>query len=418
VRRLAMLLAFGALWLFLLAVPAFADGGPHIAGQGGNLTPDSCAGCHRAHSAVAANLLVRDQMSLCYTCHGASATGSVLDVVDGISTASIGGGALRGGGVQFALLNTTTYTGNLIVGWGGNIPALATGAATSSHHSVDASAVTMWGNGPTPATVGDTSYGKAEKVNLSCGSCHDPHGNHQYRILKPGPSDSGIANGPYSEGVQAGRVYINDASAKTYTTTNYALIDGGATSAANVAGTSSGNTWNGGPNDGSQLAYNSTTKNWWGTYTAASSLWCATCHTRYNAVSGAELTPSGDAVYMFKHPVYTLINKDAPDNVFNGAWLSASQTGVPYNTAITPVQGTPGAGTTNHAPACLSCHVAHGTNASMTNTVKNQYSPGVNFNSTNQQVQGTDSQGLTNVHLTSTLLRLDNRGACQACHQK
>ena len=203
-----MLLAFGALWLFLLAVPAFADGGPHIAGQGGNLTPDSCAGCHRAHSAVAANLLVRDQMSLCYTCHGASATGSVLDVVDGISTASIGGGALRGGGVQFALLNTTTYTGNLIVGWGGNIPALPTGVATSSHHSVDASAVTMWGNGPTPATVGDTSYGKAEKVNLSCGSCHDPHGNHQYRILKPGPSDSGIANGPYSEGVQAGRVRL------------------------------------------------------------------------------------------------------------------------------------------------------------------------------------------------------------------
>jgi hypothetical protein len=51
VRRFALLVAGGAVWLFLLALPALADGGPHIKGQYGN-TPAECAGCHRAHSAA------------------------------------------------------------------------------------------------------------------------------------------------------------------------------------------------------------------------------------------------------------------------------------------------------------------------------------------------------------------------------
>ncbi len=57
-RRWTLLLAGAALWLFLAAIPALADGGPHVAatnyGAGsGGLTADSCAGCHRAHTAQA-----------------------------------------------------------------------------------------------------------------------------------------------------------------------------------------------------------------------------------------------------------------------------------------------------------------------------------------------------------------------------
>ena len=53
VSRLPLLLAAGALWLFLAALPAFADGGPHVAVTNNGstvLTSDTCAGCHRIHT--------------------------------------------------------------------------------------------------------------------------------------------------------------------------------------------------------------------------------------------------------------------------------------------------------------------------------------------------------------------------------
>ncbi len=60
-RRLMLLIAAGSLWLFLAAVPVFADGGPHVAsvnnGTAG-VNADSCAGCHRAHTAQGEYLLV------------------------------------------------------------------------------------------------------------------------------------------------------------------------------------------------------------------------------------------------------------------------------------------------------------------------------------------------------------------------
>ena len=59
-RRLMLLIAAASLWLFLAAVPALADGGPHVASVNSgvsSLTADSCAGCHRAHTAQGAMLL-------------------------------------------------------------------------------------------------------------------------------------------------------------------------------------------------------------------------------------------------------------------------------------------------------------------------------------------------------------------------
>src|SRR5664279_934396 len=59
VRRLVLLLAGAALWLMLAALPTLADGGPHVANANSGvstLTADSCAGCHRAHTAEGAYL--------------------------------------------------------------------------------------------------------------------------------------------------------------------------------------------------------------------------------------------------------------------------------------------------------------------------------------------------------------------------
>ena len=427
-----MLIAFGALWLFLLAVPALADNGPHQAGLYSGTTTDFCAGCHRAHSAASANLLLKEQPGLCYTCHGAGGSGAQTDVQDGTfyslaSTTHVAGvtasGALRGGGFAYALVQTGSFTGSL---FGGATIGTQGPTVTTSHHSVDESAQVAWGNG---AYTGSVNYGTT--VDLACGSCHDPHGNHQYRILSPGPGGSGIASFSFQAGfANGGRVFINDASTKTYTTTNYANIDAGNTSSVNNITTpvtvpattpTPGENWFGGPNDGSQVAYNSTTKNWYGRYTEVSSQWCATCHTRYNALGGAAGVNSGDAVYTFQHAIYRLLNPAAAGNVpgVNG-WLTPAV----YNTATPPVQigglGTVDLTGTSHGPKCLTCHMSHGTDASMTSVITSQFAPGVNYNASGAtQVLGpVDAGGHTNVALGSTLLRLDNRGVCEACHNK
>jgi hypothetical protein len=85
--------------------------------------------------------------------------------------------------------------------------------------------------------------------------------------------------------------------------------------------------------------------------------WCSTCHTRYmSSDAGAD---SGDAVYKYRHI----------------------------------------SGSTN--VNCLTCHVAHGSASHMTGIA----------NSAGGQPGNTSATD-------SALLRLDNRGVCQACHQK
>jgi predicted CXXCH cytochrome family protein len=282
--------------------------------KGAGLTADTCAACHRAHTAKAPYLLKQSQETLCYTCHGASGTGSNEDVEDGVGYSGAGRtgtkGALRGGGFKYALIDSGNPSGN---GYLGEIPTRATGAPVTSSHSVDASEQMAWGNGEISASP---NYGKT--VTLTCGSCHDPHGNGNYRILKPVPDESGAKPG----------VTIADISTKAYTTTNYWRVeDENAPS-----------------------------------FIANISAWCATCHTRYLASANSGHTNSGDAVFAYRH---------RSDQTSQG---SAN---------------------------CIQCHVAHGSNASM-----GTYSGGVD------NPNGTAAAG------DSRLLRIDNRGVCQMCHNK
>jgi predicted CXXCH cytochrome family protein len=112
VRRLAVLLAGGALWLLLSASAAFADGGPHqlTVNSGTAGLSGDCAACHRAHTAQAADLLKASMPGLCLTCH--DGTGATTNVVDGYQFVPDGAGdptsavlgALRGGGFDYALI--------------------------------------------------------------------------------------------------------------------------------------------------------------------------------------------------------------------------------------------------------------------------------------------------------------------------
>lgn len=322
-RRLALLIAGGAVWLLLAAVPALADNGPHQAGAGA--VADTCAGCHRAHTAKAPRLLLETQPALCYTCHGAAGTGASNDVESGIAytLASRNGssgtvaGALRGGGFANARIDSAAPTGQTDTenNTAGVIPVKTVGAAVTSTHVVDGTTVTAWGNG----ALGTAGAGAS--IQLRCGSCHDPHGNGNYRILRPLPQQSGAT---------APGVVIADETTKVYTTTNYWSV-----AAANSA-----------------------------SFLTNASAWCTTCHTRYLAGANSAETASGDAIFTYRH------RSDV---------------------------------TTAGGPNCVQCHVAHGSNAG----------------------QGTFSQAVKNPDGTtatpvtdSRLLRIDNRGVCQMCHNK
>ena len=205
--------AFLAAWLFLAAAPALADGGPHVksvnagAGAGSTLTADSCAGCHRAHTAQGPLLLAApDEEALCLTCHGASGTGASTDVESGVQfavasrTGSTGTvlGALRGGGFVEARIATGSpsrvlQAGSALNTWA-KVGVGTTAPVTSSHLNLArnglAAPMVVWGNDGQNTGAGPTA-------SMTCASCHNPHGNGNYRILNPIPAPDATSSGTF-----------------------------------------------------------------------------------------------------------------------------------------------------------------------------------------------------------------------------
>lgn len=198
-------------------------------------TTDSCAGCHRAHTATAAKLLVdASQYNLCISCH--DGTGADTNVVGGIYLGNTQGNqntGLRGGGFVTALMDTDA-DGNMSL------------ADATSTHTVGASSLISWGSG---------SSGNGEPVSLECGDCHNPHGNSQYRILRPKPMaliDWAVLD---SENITAG---ISDNYTINYDGDNYRDLGDYDTIVQNNIGD-----------------------------------WCGQCHTRYPAGAGSEGSTAG-----------------------------------------------------------------------------------------------------------------------------
>ena len=366
---------------------AQADNGPHMSSASlGSATvtisqagAGKCASCHRAHTAKAGFLLLQAQPALCYTCHDGSSASTAVDT--GLNAAN--GLALRGGGFSDAAIGSGLATKDLgvadpvtgrIATTNQLIPALAVAATTTSKHLIDGTSPgTAWGNGPISATA---NAGKS--LTLECGSCHDPHGNGNFRILKPMPTDSqytlvpAVADDPTTPLVNeslspATNINIPDAATKTYTTANYWLAGDSTVPVNTAAQITAGNT-----------AFRGTAGVGADGYIQNVSAWCTTCHTRYLAASGSYktanagydpvtganlLTGATDATFMYRH------RSDA-------------------NTK---------AGAAN----CITCHVSHGSNAKMAGAAALVTNP-----------DGTT----TTIAADSRLLRVDNRGACLMCH--
>ena len=193
-RVIGLLVGAGAFvvgGVILAAGPAMADNGPHVSNAGTTAigsSVDGCAGCHRLHAGKGAtNLLVNaSEEALCATCHEAGA-GATTDVFNGVGYNAVGGstnGALRGGGFNYALIGTGSATRSDIVTSGrldktANMIPVGASQVSTSAHAVGGTA-TMWGSGAINASANSGST-----VALECTSCHDPHGNGNYRILRP-----------------------------------------------------------------------------------------------------------------------------------------------------------------------------------------------------------------------------------------
>lgn len=410
-RRLALGITFGATWLFLAAVPALADGGPHVMTVNNGslgLNADSCAGCHRAHTAQGPFLInAADETALCLTCHGATGAGATTDVSSGLQYRLAGRGvtpllgALRSGGFVTAALDSSNPARRIITndlshaddqwakvsvrvdGTGAVDPAPVTSAHLNlADNGLSAPAV-AWGNGPIPPGTN----GPGPLVSLACASCHNPHGNGQYRILNPIPdpeATSGTFTPAASNAVVTNSPPDNPDASET-DTKNYTVIQ-----TRGIPGTLS--TYLLYADDVIDAGHGPTTGDFWHVrvpWNAATAVngagndapngvpatgvgfvgfntqmtaWCSACHTRYASADAAE--HSGDAIFAFRHE-------------------------------------------TTGNRACTTCHVAHGSNARMAGS----------FSSTqpfpNGDILTYDIGGVTG---DSRLLKVDNRGTCQLCH--
>jgi predicted CXXCH cytochrome family protein len=222
--------------VLIASAPAFADNGPHVTNQGTSALgsgPDGCAGCHRLHTAAGPDYLFRSQTTetaMCENCHGIAGTGASTDVIDGWSytgTATSAVAPLRAGGFDKASIVGDSGTRNsasdptndrLITKAANAIGASnISSKVTTSKHAIEGTG-TMWGYGTTGTGV--------TNVTLECTSCHNPHGNGNYRILRP------VA--------YAGATTSGGATNQTASTNNYFVAPVAVASASAVATTIDG----------------------------------------------------------------------------------------------------------------------------------------------------------------------------------
>ena len=384
-RRPALVM-LAVLAVALTPVAAQADNGPH---GGYSATTDSCAGCHRAHTASAPGLLTADAHDLCLSCHGSVGAGADTNVMDGVYTERDGitespseqgvGVSLKGGGFVNVVMDSD---------WDG----AAVSASVTSTHIYNGGTGTAWGNGAIGSGPGAAGF------SLTCTSCHDPHGGAgidpvtgeripSYRLLRDIPIGSNA--GPLPSSSDDPPIYpLIDETNKVYTLSNTIGDD---TRSGHVDHGKNEFQYFGEPY---WFVQDSVTR-----YRFGLTEWCSQCHTRYlgdpyvNATDpGSGSDDSGDPDFHYRHATIGETNKGNLDCV-----ICHFESDNQYNLhAYVP-----------HNVGCVSCHVAHGSSALM--TTDGPYSGSVEW-----------QDGLTSPSgdQRSSLLRVDNRGVCELCHEK
>ncbi len=324
-RKYSIVLVLALLMTISTVSLVSANGGPH---GGYTATTDACAGCHRAHTAPGPRLLLANSTyDLCVTCHGSAGAGANTNVDDGYYLSSrddAPGGANGNVGAANTPDNAPLLGGGFV-----NYQ----GTAVSSIHDADGSTAAAWGNGVNRGVTANLTEG-----NLSCASCHDPHGSANYRILNETINGNAVSVAQVDEG-----------AAKDYDTEQ------------------------------------------WG---AGMSSVCAACHDAYHVTTGGSGSdPAVAASGGYVHTIdmnysYGGANVNPETVGFGGYNLPLAETGPAFGRVV-----------------CSTCHMSHGTAAVMAGFADGAYDPP--FGTVGPIPSGD-----------SALLRLDNRGVCEVCHQK
>lgn len=403
---IAALLVGGVVAMLAFDAPetASANGGPH---GDYTATTDRCAGCHRAHSALASDFLLKksDAVTLCTSCH--NGTGSRLDVLDGlklnankaarplwnvtrweVSAADITAdiqGTLLGGGFDYvgtsAAQNPVKSTHMDVTVNAATTAAAATadqpwGFVSDGTRATYAAGGITPGDGTTPKNTGQRAAATSIPA-LECVSCHDPHGSSNYRILND--TVNGFAVNVKAQVTLGTRVadegargLETGAPADKYTGDHY---------------------YSGGQNLGAVIT---------DTQSNIASF-CSACHTAY---------PSDDAMAGLIAGGVTHFRHKTEAAIAGRVGPGGSKCGTPTGNCTHPENTGLGGltlrladtnATANEVVTCLTCHRAHGTAAGMTGYALTS--------------EGTQNTGAGGVATDSSLLYLDNRGVCQVCHQ-
>ena len=398
-KKLAVLLIAATAAMTVMLVPgvALANMGPH----GGYISDtEACAGCHRAHTAPSSitwtdgtgasksALLLSDSSQVyqfCLACHDSTSQGADTNVLDGVYEGTSYG----------------THNGDLLGGaFGREDAAQGSGATWDAHNNKVTSTHVMngqswgaWGGGAFGSTssVDATGnypalYGTGNKIVMDCGTCHDPHGSSNYRILKD--IVNGVVVGGYDSSVSA-----TDPAPTPFVVSNEVGYPAG--------GFRLHVSYTGYVPDYTKAQYakapgSDATKGMTG--------WCAGCHTVYTAQTSKYQGADGFGfIDRHRHPVNVpLSNFAGPRSVV------VTDNVLPLDHAIGASH--PLVNKDADWVECLTCHNAHGASTIMTGYA-NVFDP-ANDNTPNSGIGGLPPVN------DSALLKLDNRAVCEACHNK
>lgn len=450
-KKLSFVIVLTFALVLLFGGAAYANFGPH----GGFATDtDSCAGCHRAHTSfstvtwedTAGNdhsaLLVSSAstvLEFCYACHGDDAPGAATNVESGVFDTGPTSGVGSPPG-SYAYVSASQF--NAPLNGGGFAEAAYTvensttviTAAVTSMHDMDKGADTdpMWGAGSSaPAGTDNT-----------CTSCHDVHGSSNYRLLKD--TVNGVTVGGYvgTTGEIPNPLVIS--AEVNYPVGGWLKHDAGATQMSSYL-----------PNYTSEeLKYNGIAPaldpvggaNAFAGKHRSISTWCAACHTQYvdrgaavgstefydygdyeeggmsGTVVDGETTLDGTSTVTIgnrarhRHPVnITLVAGVGPLRAL--AMEVITSTVIPLEDGPDPGANAPWS--TNDYMGCLTCHRAHGTASTMTGWAEARYVTNASAVVTwypERLVQPIQSG--VNPNFSSAILRTNNRGVCERCHNK
>jgi len=385
----------------------------------------------------------------CDACHGDAAPGASTNVASGVfdsgpsasSTGTVGTlgdtDGTDGGAVVSAYKTASVFNAPLNGGGFNRMPdpyAWQTSSsiaykATSSAHKMDVTGP-LWGAGSSPLNYGGG-------VALTCTDCHDPHGTSNYRLLKA--SVNGVTVGGYAtDGLTPTPfVYSNEIG---YPVPTYVANPGG--------GIQDGALPNGGwlkhEAGAAQMAlyrpnYTDTT----GTVvlhtetdlvpSKSMSIWCAACHTNYNQTNAADAVtynydpflpdPALSSATAVGSKSYHRHAVDKTMAVGQGVGR-ALQEEVVLDAAWVPLENSPSGVAEDGYLGCLTCHRAHGSSVEMTGWAAAHLETNTagTYIPVRDSIPGVDpdkgSYNNVNDQGTSALLRADNRGVCERCHNK